>query len=47
MEYTTSGEYTISNEDGTGTGGHWASNKGYSVVLPFAVSTRKVAINKY
>jgi len=46
-EYTTSGEYTTSNEDGTGTGEHRASDKGYSVVLPFAVSTRKVAINKY
>jgi len=39
-EYTTSGEYTTSNENGTGTGGHWASDKGYSVVLPFAMSTK-------
>jgi len=49
MEYTTSGEYTTSNEDGAGTSGHSASDMADLVVLPFTgtMCMRKAVIDKY
>ena len=47
LEYTTSDEYTTGSEDGGSTGGYSASEKADSVILPFAMTTRRGVITKY
>ena len=47
LEYTTSDEYTTGSEDGASTDRYSPSGEADSVVLPFVMTARRVAITKY